>query len=185
VAAYNPYNGMVYILDEIYERNPNETSTGKMWPKMKQMMKEATNNFIEGESDTWYRVYDEAARWFANEMSSQYGIGFVPTEKAQNDKQNGLSLIKDQLLKQKVVFSDRCTYAKWEMQNYVRDKNGAIPKKDDHLIDCLRYLNAAMCYDFHKETQFQPNPDIRAYTIEDDLKNDQLGLEDGGWIDEF
>ena len=45
-----------------------------------------------------------------------------------------------------VRISDRCKKLKWECMRYVKNDRGEIPKRDDHLIDCWRYLNAAANY---------------------------------------
>jgi hypothetical protein len=73
---------------------------------------------------------------------ASYDEAWSPTFKAHSKKEEGLSLIKDQLLKQKVVVSDRCEKLAWEVENYLKDKNGKVPKGNDHLIDCWRYANA-------------------------------------------
>jgi hypothetical protein len=75
------------------------------------------------------------------------------------NKENKLSLIKDLLIHDKMFISENCKKMIWEMTNYRKDENGKIPKKDDHLIDALRYgLNAAH-YDF--------NPNDKPKEVED------------------
>jgi hypothetical protein len=124
--------------------------------------------------DDWCKVYDEAAAWFSTEVMHQYGIYFMPTAKHMNKKDHGLSLIKDQLIHGLVSISDRCVKLNWEMQNYIKDSKGNIPKKNDHLIDCWRYLNAAANYNMIEvlETLKQKNDDDRRYySMEDDYKS--------------
>ncbi len=79
-------------------------------------------------------------------------MGLEPTNKKLADKDNGLSLIKDQMLEGRVVVSNSCEKLIWEIERYVKDKNGNIPKKNDHLIDIWRYVNAAIGYRFDAET---------------------------------
>ena len=81
-----------------------------------------------------------------NEVMQQYGIYFSPTDKVNNKKEHGLSLIKDQLIHNLVVISEECTHLYEEMEKYAKDLKGNIPKKNDHLIDCYRYLNASANY---------------------------------------
>jgi len=40
------------------------------------------------------------------------------------------------------------------MRKYAKDDSGKIPKRDDHLIDCFRYLNLAIRYDFTTLTEY-------------------------------
>jgi hypothetical protein len=133
-AAVNPYTKKIYLLDELYEQSQANTTVNYIG---KKIIEKKAQLYQRGE---WVQVADEAAAWFINEMSDRYDEGFGPTKKALNDKEMGLSLIKDALLNNKLVFSDRCAKMYWEMENYIKDDKGKIPKKNDHMIDNLRYL---------------------------------------------
>ena len=87
----------------------------------------------------------------------------MPTQKHLNKKEHGLSLIKDLLIHDMVVISDRCEDLIKEMEKYAKDDKGMIPKKDDHLIDCFRYLLGAANYDMVEvlERKRQENEDLR------------------------
>jgi hypothetical protein len=136
--AINPYNKKVYILDEIYEKDQCETSVRRYFPRIEKITKYLyPPSSIE---DDWVKVYDEAALWFSNEVMNQFEVYFMPTAKHLNKKEDGISLIKDTLLFETIVISDRCENLLWEMENYITDDNGKYVKKNDHLIDCLRYL---------------------------------------------
>lgn len=169
--AINPYSRKIYLMNEIYERDQHATSVRNMYPKMEALMKQ--NNKYSSIEDDWVKQYDEAAAWFANEVMQQYGVYFSPTQKHLNKKEEGISLIKDILLFDMVVISDNCPKLMWEMQNYVKDGNGNFPKKDDHLIDCFRYLLAAANYNMVEVLEIirreKDNESKRYYTLEDDL----------------
>lgn len=152
LTAINPYTKVLYLLDEIYEDNPMETSVGRIWPRSEALMVRHCTQ-IPVTDFRWYKGYDEAAAWFANEVSdlTQGRIGLAPTNKKLVDKINGLSLIKDQMLRGKLKVSERCQKFAWEVSNYVKAENGEIPKKNDHLIDLLRYTNSAAGYRFDAE----------------------------------
>ena len=174
-AAINPYTKHVYLLDEIYETAQENTSTRRIFPRIKAKMEELNPS---GEiDDDWMKVYDEAAAWFATEIMGQYSVYFTPTQKHLHKKENGLSLIKDQMIYKVVSISDRLAKLCWEVHLYTRKDDGSIPKVNDHLIDTWRYLNAVANYDmnevFEKKKQKDPR---RAYTIEEDLRN--IGKED-------
>lgn len=144
IAAINPYTKKVYILDEIYEKDQQLTSVGTIYPNIQNLMYKY--NPRGNVHDDWTKVADEAAAWFMNEVMNQYGVYFIPTSKLQNKKEDGLSLIKDQLIHNLVVISDKCTFLWKEMQEYAKNDRGEIPKRNDHLVDCFRYLNAAANY---------------------------------------
>ena len=54
-----------------------------------------------------YKVYDEAAAWFATELMGQFGDYFMLTAKHLYKKEHGLSLCKDQIIYEAITFSDR------------------------------------------------------------------------------
>lgn len=150
-AAYNPYTKEVFLLDEIYEQDQQRMTVKVMGSEVIKK-KESLESKYE-----WRQGYDEAATWFMNEMLDNFGEHLEPSMKASNDKEAGLTLIKDILLQGKLIISDRCIKTFWEMDNYYKDKSGNIPKKDDHLIDCLRYILAALYYSL---TEAEPPKDV-------------------------
>lgn len=169
--AVNQYTKEVYILDEIYAEEQAETSTAKIRPRIRR-----TQHDLVGEADVhWMQVCDCAASWFINEMMSTYEDYWIPSDKATVKKEAGLSLIKDQCLRGLAIISDRCTKLIWEIENYIKDKNGNIPKINDHLIDCWRYANTAAWMDLLPENEPEAlRPDWRGFTVDrdfDDLKS--------------
>ena len=162
--AVNPYTKHVYCLDEIYELTQAEMSVGRIWPRIK----EARDELWDGE---WRQGYDEASTWFANEVLDAFGEGLEPTQKMKSDKMTGLSLIKDALLQGKLVMSDRCHKLYWEMSRYRKDDSGKVPKKDDHLIDCLRYVFDSLPYSVKPEHEIVKDPFLekRSFRFQDDF----------------
>ena len=148
LCAINPYSKQVYILDEIYETSQKQTSTRRIYPRMEAKCL----NLYPGSSvdEDWDKTADEAAAWYMNEVLDQYDIYFKPTLKVHNKKEDGLSLIKDQLIHNLVTISDRCVGLIDEVEKYAVDDRGNIPKRHDHVIDCWRYLNAAANYNMHE-----------------------------------
>jgi len=158
----------VYLLDELYETSQENTSVRQIYPRIKAKMKEL-NPYID--VDDWYKVYDEAAAWFATELMGLFGDYFMPTAKHLYKKDHGLSLCKDQILYECITFTDRMQKLKWEVQQYVRTDKGDIPKKNDHLIDCWRYLNAAANYDMNEVIEKKKDKDPRrGFRLQDDMK---------------
>lgn len=157
IGCIHPYTKQVYLLDEIYETDQLNTSTRKMVPRMQA--KALSLNPRADFEDDWYKVYDEAAAWFANETMDQFGIYFTPTAKHMNKKEHGISLIKDLLIHDLVKISDRCQNLVKEMLEYVKDDKGNIPKRNDHLIDCFRYLLANNNYNMVEAIEYLRNKD--------------------------
>jgi hypothetical protein len=175
--AIDPYSRDVYIVDEIYEQKQEEMTVKRIGERMRAK----TEELFTGE---WRHGYDEAETWFANEMLEHFGIHFEPTQKNKNDKTTGLSLIKDVMLAGKLHLSDRCRKLYWEMDNYQKDDSGKIVKKNDHLIDCLRYILGASYYSLNESVEVKPEKDEmwRGARIEDDFPGFQeTGEADNDW----
>ena len=106
----------------------------------------------------------------------------MPTAKHLYKKEHGLSLCKDQIIYEAITFSDRMVKLKWEIQNYVRTDRGDIPKKNDHLIDCWRYLNAAANYDMNEVIEKKlKKQDDRGWRRKEDDINELGKQQDWTW----
>lgn len=158
-AAVNPYTKVWYFLDEIYETNQSLMTVQQIGKRMLAMKKELTPDpRIE-----WRQGYDEAETWFQSEMLDHFGEHFEPTHKMKSDKITGIGLIKDALLQDRVVISDRCENLWKELENYRKDKNGKIVKEADHLIDNMRYILSAEHYSTIEEREPRKDPDARNF----------------------
>lgn len=180
--AVNPYNQHVYILDEIYAKTQMECSTSKIIPKIAKKRSE-----LHRKVDDWVQIYDEAAAWFSNEAAASYGEGFLPTHKSWDKKEAGLSLIKDQMLDGKIMISKRCINLIWEIENYIKDKNGNIPKVNDHLLDAMRYSNAAagLCLEEDNPPEpIDPDDEQRFWTQGQDIETIRR-LDPDYFIDQY
>lgn len=174
--AINPYTKEIFCLDEIYETTQAEMTVSKIWKRIKDI-RDDLNDECE-----WRQGYDEASTWFANEVFDLFNEGLEPTQKMRADKLTGLSMIKDALLQGKLILSERCQKLYWELERYRKDASGKIPKKDDHLIDCLRYIMDADNYSVKQEREMIKEVDEmkRGTRIEDDfpdLFNSDFDLE--------
>lgn len=172
-SAINKYTREVIHLDEIYETKLSLMSSRPILAAVIKIL-----NSIDPDTDNWVFTRDEAAAWFMNEILdlTKSDIYFAATTKSKNDKGDGLSLIKDQINAKLWKRTEKCIKLDWEMKNYIKDDKGAIPKKNDHLIDSMRYTNGADNYshvpeDVEDDSLFKPL-EKRGYTIEEDWKND-------------
>lgn len=165
--AYNPYTKHLYALDEVYEKKQQDMTVRVIGQKIVDTIQElAPRPRCE-----WRLGYDEAETWFANEMLDHFEEGLEPSQKSRADKISGLTLIKDILLTGNLTISDRCVHFFKEMDQYKKDENGKIPKKNDHLIDCFRYALDALHFSLVEEIEYHPekDPDWRGARIEDDF----------------
>lgn len=149
--AHNPYTSQIFVLDEVYETNPQRTDSKSIWERALLKEQELYPNH---EPRTFRRIYDEAAQWFYINVEKMFhGSRLIPCEKNKvkfySSKEADCSLIK-QIMAQENVFyvSDRCPKFCWEVENYVLDDNGEYPDQDDHLIDCLTYFLKAANFRF-------------------------------------
>lgn len=166
--AINPYSKKVYVLDEIYETVQAEMTTKRIGDRIRKI-----RNELHDRVSDWRQIYDEAETWFNNEWIDNFEMedGLEPSNKSKNDKVSGIGLIKDIMLENLMVISDRAVKFYWEVDNYQKDKNGKIPKKNDHLIDPARYIFGNLFYSLpeKKEAREEDNPDFRGASLQSDL----------------
>lgn len=176
LCAIHKYSKVAYWLDEIYADNFATNSAGIVVAEAKKKMFE-----IMPDVERWHGIYDYAATWFLNEYQSNYDFGLFlhPCEKDLKKKENKLSLIKDMLLGEFFIMTDRCKKFFWELKKYATDEHGRIPKKNDHLIDDSRYILNAAHYDKvpseRPKTEVELMQDRRRITMEEDLSNLKTG----------
>lgn len=153
--AINPYTKKIYVLDEIYETDQKKMTVAVIGKEIQKKRDE-----LNGRAD-WREGYDEEATWFLNEWISHFPDeeGLEPSQKSKHDKLDGITLIKDIMLSGLLVISDRCEKFYWEIENYIKDKNGKIPKKDDHLIDDFRYILGAAAYEVPPKEEYREEVD--------------------------
>lgn len=170
--AINPYTREVFHLDEIYERNQAETSTSKVIPRCLAKLEELCPGY-EVYKIEWDLIYDEAGLWFAVESSNSFDLQWHPTNKAMKNKDDGLSLMKDQMIHMKFIMSDRCINGAKEIEGYLKDKHGKPVKLNDHYIDTCRYGNDFSGLDLQPiDEPKKPDPLLqpRFYTMEHDRR---------------
>lgn len=95
-----------------------------------------------------YYVIDPSARnratVNAEAVEAAYLRAGVPTIPGQNDRAAGIMEVKRRLQHSGMTVADTCTNLVYEFEHYRRDPNShdefAAVKKDDHLLDALRYV---------------------------------------------
>lgn len=177
--AWNKYQKRGVCLDEFYLQDQIEMSSGMVWPKIFEKIKEL--DF--GPAKDWNFYYDEAAAWFRNETNNMKiceDIWLSPTNKAHNSIEHGISCIRDAFNRKVLDITDRCPKLVWELVRYLKDDKDRIPDKDDHLIDDLRYFFSAVGYEL-EDVKPPKEPDVymarRGHTPEEDFAG-QLKVSD-------
>jgi hypothetical protein len=134
--AVNRNTGDVWMLAEIYETDPQFTTPRIMWNRTMAIEKE-----LYPDGTKIFRVYDEAAAWFAITVASEFRGAIMPTTKESRSKMDDIGQIKDALLQDKFIMATECEEAFKEMGSWQNTDLGVPDDKcKDHLIDCLRYL---------------------------------------------
>lgn len=137
IVGIHPFTKHVYIFDELYEKSQASTSVRQIFPRLESLSsKWHPNSSLQ---DDWFTVYDEREAWFSNEVMEQYGVYFAPTRKQLSNKDDGINLIRDLLTHELITVNSDCVNFVNEMEAYHK-KDSKIIKKNDHLIDCLRYI---------------------------------------------
>lgn len=98
-----------------------------------------------------YYVIDPSARnrstINAEAIESAYLRAGLPTIRGQNDRPAGILEVKRRLQQQGLFVSEDCPNLVNEFEHYRKDPNSqdefAAVKKDDHLVDALRYVSMA------------------------------------------
>jgi hypothetical protein len=141
IGLINTYTKEVYLMDEIYEKDQSKCTSKQIFINARKLWRE-----IDPADSKWDKVYDYAATYFELEVNLEFDEAVMPCIKDLKSKENKLSSIKQAMLEGKIFISDRCVNLYWELSNYKKDDKGKIPKENDHLIDCLRYMLNANNY---------------------------------------
>jgi hypothetical protein len=183
--AVNEYDKRVMVLDEVYETDQNENSIGKIWPRViSKLYQLVPREFADDEP---IYVYDCAATWFHNELRDRFGVNAWPSRKAQNQKEDGLSIMKSLLLEDKLTVADSCKGFISEMLAYQIGAGGLPVKRGDHQIDAFRYALGVLNYNPAPEATPPPPQDLppgqrddpkRAWRPEEEFGGNELDYDD-------
>lgn len=138
--AVDTYRPFVFFLDEIYEKEVEKTVTPYTGPLIVEKCLQLNPNI-----ESWRGYYDSAGAWFAahfrkDPATANSGLKFAPVEKRPGEKEEGLDTLNALFINNSIAISQKCANTIWEYDNYCRDKNGKLPKRNDHQIDNGRYF---------------------------------------------
>lgn len=156
----------VFVLDEIYVTDRMKTSTKQIYPVAQVKMAAITKRY------EWRQGYDHAATWFQVEVYNEFNVSLLPCTKdiGQDKKEDRLSTIKDFMLADLFVVSKNCPNFISELSTYATDEKGKIPKLNDHLIDCIRYIFREAYLHTVPKTPYVHGDDIRIHTKESEYE---------------
>jgi len=167
-AFWNEYTKKLIVFDEIYQQDPL-LMTAK---EILRQIKEITNPWKDKVRSIDY-VYDEAAAYIVAEFGElDKNIWLEPSRKSQFGVDGYINLVRNIMNHGIIEVTENCEKFWWEHENYMKDDNNRIPKKNDHLVNCLHYLSASLGLDFTSidEPKDPHKSDmVRAYNIEDDM----------------
>lgn len=153
LSAIHPRTKKVYILDEVYETKQENTVDSVVIPKILAKMQYWAPNVPP---EDWVQTCDQAAKWAILNIADRYPmLSFMPTDKKPNDKIDGNNLIKDIFVHNLIEISDGCEWWIWEIENASLNDRGIIPKGNDHLWDCSRYMLKAAMYSMEEAFEAQ------------------------------
>lgn len=134
--AFNEKTQDMYLLDEIYERDTENTRVAVIGPLFDEKAFKWSGN--------WEAIYDPAEPWFPVNVRDHSKLEWVPAKKFADNKDHGFSQIKDLYFSGKMHVHESLFWVHEEISKYKKIKNRqgnySLPKHDDHLIDCLRYV---------------------------------------------
>ena len=127
--ARNPDTGGVVIYDEYYR--------GEAQPSVHAIGIKARGAWIPGAIDPAARGRSQID---GQKLFDLYQGEGLDIEKADNARETGIQLVWEMLSQGQLKVFASCTNFFQEYRLYRRDARGMIVKKNDHLVDALRYL---------------------------------------------
>ena len=172
---WNPWSKQIIVFDELYVEDMAETTSRKIHARTQEKLKDFRKAVKEIDF-----VYDEAAVWFANEVSEISEDWYIPSQKSEFGVDGYIGLLREAMARGLVTITNNCEKLIWEMQNYIRDEKGRVPKADDHAINALQYAlgSTGLRFDEDKEP-IANDPDLqrRGYRPVDDFDFTSSGAE--------
>lgn len=165
-AFWNEYIKKLIFFDEIYQSDPVMMTARKMWTQIQDKLEPWKNKVKSIEY-----VIDEAAIWCAQEINEiDSSVWINKTQKHLFGIDGYINLVRHTMNSGVVDITDNCVKFMWEHENYIKNENNMIPKRDDHLVNCAHYCIASLGLDFNAMTEPKKQEDLRrGYTIDEEI----------------
>lgn len=144
VAVFDPFSAELWVLWTMQDRNSNTASITHAWPQIEEVYK-----FHEKELNCELKgiYYNPRTPWINHDLHDLVGRFGSPMPRDLKDPMHNLTLIKDVCSAGKMYVSERAKLLVTEAELYQRSKETLkIPKDEQPLINCLRYLLTASAY---------------------------------------
>jgi hypothetical protein len=145
---FNPWSKQVIAFDELYVDKPELMTAGEIYKAVNIKLKPLAKLV----RDIRY-VYDEAAAWFRNEVNAIENSTWwlEQSEKSEFGIDGYVGLVRAFLNKDLLTVCSECPKLIWELDGYIKDEKGRIPKENDHNINSLQYGLAATGLRFEED----------------------------------
>lgn len=154
IGAVEPETGIIYFYDEYYERDKVLSQVAAQFKKMIADVPQGCLHMplIDPSSNKRSKT---TGRTYKQLLQIEHGI---VTKEANNNIEDGIQRVQNMMADGKLVFFNNLKYTLWEGGEYryptleERNKNknlGDKPlDKDNHLMDCLRYICQELPYKY-------------------------------------
>jgi hypothetical protein len=167
---FNPFSKRVISVGEIHEQRP-EMMTAR---KTKEAIFEKIAEFKKREIKSVRFIYDNAARWYAqeiNEIDVKNEMWLEPCDKTQG-LQGEISCWRGVAMNGLLTLTDATPELKKELDNYTLDEKGRIPDKEDDLLQSGAYALRAMGFNFNESLEPVEPEGPRFHRLEDEFSFD-------------
>lgn len=164
---WNEYTKKLIIFDEIYEDDQSKMTSRQIYKAIKEKLKPWESK-VRGVD--W--IYDEAAAYFRSEMNEiDKSVWMVQSSKSEFGAEGYINLVRNFMSHGLIQITENCEKFWWEHENYIKNENNMIPKKDDHLVNATQYLCGSLGLDFNEIDEPKPpqKEERRGHTIEEDI----------------
>lgn len=164
---FNPYTKKVIVFDELYVQDAEKMTARAIYDAVSEKIEP-----LKGKVRSVDFCYDEAAAWFKNEINEiDQEWWMTPSDKSQFGADGYINLVRAMFNKDLLTICSSCPKLIWEMESYIKDENGKIPKVNDHNINALEYTIGALGLNLEElqEAVNIPKEEPRGYRIEEDL----------------
>lgn len=166
-ALFNEFTKKILVIDEIYQTEPAFCTAREI----NRQIDEKIAKYKGKVRDIEY-VVDEAAVWAKLEIQEIAPDKWITSsQKARFGVDGYINLVRSVINKGLLSVAENCVNFIKEHEEYAKDDNGRIPKKNDHLVNSFFYLTGylGLNLDESREPTAEQKEERRAYTINDDL----------------
>lgn len=167
---HNTYTKQTIAFDEIYEQEMSKMTARSIWDEIQVKAKP----YLDRVKDVMY-VLDEAAAWYRAEVYEyDHKAEIFGSEKHKYGVDGYIIYLRQFMKVGLLTITDKCPRFRKELEGYIRDDKGKIPKVNDHLINAAQYALTALGYDLSELSEPGPKQEEpkRYFKIEDDFKTD-------------